>query len=177
MMTEEMSVGDCLLHASDVTLRRGFTPKPQPIVPLTVTQITVPMLPAIMVFTLTSVIFFLLPHDGDMQLRIALGCTFGLSFNAIVLIIFAEYIFVSKWITHIMFEESGYVRNVSFNTLKRIMNKRLALMCGVGIICSVLSVVGLVWVVILVSKVWWLLGIVGPVITWATVELIISEFC
>lgn len=173
----EFTVPECLLHSSDVSWGRDFTPKPQPIIPLTVMQISIPLIVSVPTFILSAVLFFLLPPIADLQLKVALVCALGLSFNGVILIIFAEYIFVSKWVDRILDRSSVYVRNVSFNALVRVMNKRLALMCGAGILFSVLGATSLFWSVTIYTKTWWLWAITGPMIAWASVELSVMELC
>lgn len=161
----------------DTTWTTKFPPKIQTLLPLTIAQIALPIIPASFAVAASMILLFAYHQSQSTNINITLAMVFCLNFNGVILIIFSVYILVSKWISHMMNPDNRYIDGVSFQLLYDIFKPRLARMCGIGILSIVTGYVALLWACSMLFSNWILIIFIipGAIIVWAFFELVKSE--
>lgn len=126
-------------NTKDILKTTQIQPKLEPLLPLTVLQIAIPIIPGSFGVAISMLLLFLWNPANDPKFKNALLIALCFNFSGVILIIFAIYILVSKWISHIMNGDDANVNSISFGLLYTIMKKRLMFTCGFGILFVVMG--------------------------------------
>jgi hypothetical protein len=142
---------------------------------LTITQTGITVIPSSVILLLS--ISGLQSKEGTESARACFFIALCASISSLTLIVFAIFIFVSKWVSIVMDRSNPDVGNVSYDQLYEIMKPSLSKMFAVGLFCTLLSLGAVIIAGFELMDGWFSLWILLPILAmiWSLSEFVKAE--